>query len=264
MAYANPFLGALAAGRPSIGSWVSTAEPVWAEVIARTGYDHVLVDLQHGSTEVSTLAPVLQAIEVGGSAGIVRVPVNDATTIGKVLDLGALAVVVPLVESAAEAAAAVAACRYPPAGRRSAGPLRPNLVMGSDEPSDWARVGCVVMVETAAGLANVDEIAAVDGLTGIYVGPGDLAISIGMSPYAGAWSAAESARHADAVETIRAACDRNSIAAGIYVGDGERARTYLAQGFRIVTASIDYTLIDAGSRRDLDLARGRDPGGLGR
>ena len=256
MTWTNPFLAPLAAGRPSIGSWVSTAEPIWAEVIARTGYDHVLVDLQHGSTDVTTLAPVLQAIEVGGSAPIVRVPVNDATTIGKVLDLGALAVVVPLVESVEEAAASVAACRYPPHGRRSAGPLRPNLIMGSDELADWAQVGCVVMVETAAGLANVDAIAEVDGLTGIYVGPGDLAISLGMSPYGTARSADENRRHAEAVETIRQACDANGIAAGIYVGDGERARGYLDQGFRIVTASIDYTLIDAGSRRDLALARG--------
>ena len=261
MPYANPFLATIAAGRPSIGSWLSTAEPVWAEVIARTGYDHVLVDLQHGSTELSTLASVLQAIEVGGSVGIVRVPTNDPTVIGKALDLGALAIVVPLVESAAEAAAAVAACRYPPAGRRSAGPLRPNLVMGSDEPADWATVGCIVMVETAAGLANVDEIAAVEGLTGIYVGPGDLAISLGMSPYGSGRSADEAARHAAAIETIRAACDGHGIAAGIYVGEGEQAHAYLERGFRIVTASIDYTLIHSGSRRDLELARGTKAGG---
>lgn len=261
MAYENPFLAALAAGRPSIGSWVSTAEPIWAEVIARTGYDHVLVDLQHGSTDLVTLAPVLQAIEVGGSAGIVRVPTNDATVIGKALDLGALAIVVPLVESADAAAAAVAACRYPPAGRRSAGPLRSNLFMGSDEPADWARVGCVVMVETAAGLERVDEIAAVEGLTGIYIGPGDLAISLGMSPYGSARSAAEAERHAAAIETIRQACERHGIAAGIYVGEGARARAYVDQGFRIVTASIDYTLIEAGSHRDLDMARGTNAGG---
>ena len=82
-----------------------------------------------------------------------------------------------------------------------------------------------------------------------------------MSPYDAARSGAENARHADAVETIRAACDRHGIAAGIYVGDGVRARGYLEQGFRIVTASIDYTLIDAGSRRDLELARGTKAGG---
>jgi 4-hydroxy-2-oxoheptanedioate aldolase len=260
MAYENPILATLAAGKPSIGSWVSTAEPIWAEVIARTGYDHVLVDLQHGSTEIATLAPVLQAIEVGGSAGIVRVPTNDTTVIGKVLDLGALAVVIPLVESADAAEWAVGACRYPPVGARSAGPLRPNLFMGSDEPSDWAQVGCVVMVVTVRGLERVDEIAAVGGLTGIYVGPGDLAISLGMSPYGPARTADENARHADAIARILAACDRNGIAAGIYVGEGERARGYLDQGFRIVTASIDYTLIDAGSRRDLALARGSNGG----
>ena len=255
MAWQNPFLADLEAGRPSIGSWVSTAEPLWAEVIARAGFDHVLVDLQHGTTELGTLGPVLQAILAGGSAGIVRVPSNEAAIIGKALDLGALAIVVPLVESAEAAASAVAACRYPPAGHRSAGPLRPNLLMGSDAMSDLERVGCIVMVETAVGLARVEEIAAVEGLTGIYVGPGDLAISLGMSPYPDRRTAREASRHADAVETIRRTCGANGIAAGIFVGEGDRAREYLDAGFRIVTASIDYSLIEVGSRRDLDAAR---------
>jgi 2-keto-3-deoxy-L-rhamnonate aldolase RhmA len=85
-----------------------------------------------------------------------------------------------------------------------------------------------------------------------------------MSPYGPARSADEAARHADALETIRLACERHGIASGLYVGDGEAARRYLDQGFRIVTASIDYTLIDAGSRRDLETARGSSNGGNGR
>ena len=257
MAYQNPFLAGLAAGRPSIGSWVSSADPLWAELIASVGFDHVLVDLQHGTTELSTLGSVLMAVQAGGSAGIVRVPWNDAPTIGKALDLGALAIVVPLVETAEEAASAVAACRYPPHGRRSAGPIRANLTTASDELVDWDQVGCIVMVETARGLENVDAIAAVPGLTGIYIGPGDLAISLGMSPFEGRRSADDESRHEQAIETIRRACEAHGVASGLYVGEGERARGYLDRGFRIVTASIDYSLIEAGSRRDLEAARGR-------
>lgn len=257
MAGQNQFLAGLAAGRPSIGSWVSSADPLWAELIASVGFDHVLVDLQHGSTELATLGPVLAAIHAGGSAGIVRVGSHDAAAMGKVLDLGALAIVVPLVETAEQAAAAVAACHYPPHGTRSVGPLRANLVLGADALEEWDNVGCIVMVETARGLENVDAIAAVAGLTGIYIGPGDLAISLGMSPFDGSRSADEEARHAEALETIRRACEAHGIASGLYVGEGERARRYLDAGFRIVTASIDYSLIEAGSHRDLDAAHGR-------
>jgi 4-hydroxy-2-oxoheptanedioate aldolase len=253
----NPFLAGLAAGRPSIGSWVTTAEPLWAELIARAGFDHVLVDLQHGTTELATLGPVLAAIHAGGGAGIVRVPWNDSATIGKALDLGALAIVVPLIETAEQAELAVAACRYPPRGRRSVGPIRASFVLASEALADWDEVGCIVMVETARGLENVDAIAAVAGLTGIYIGPGDLAISLGMSPFVGARSADEEARHAAAVDTIRRASEAHGIAAGLYVGDGEGAKPYLDAGFRIVTASIDYSLIEVGSRRDLEAARGR-------
>lgn len=256
MPYDNPFLAQIAAGSRSIGSWVSTPDPVIAEIIAASGFDHVLADMQHGSIELGNLVPVLTAISNGGSVPIVRVPSNDPVVIGKALDLGALGVVVPMVETAAEAARAVAACRYAPAGKRSIGPLRPNIVMGSDEPSDWERVACIVMVETATGLANVDEIAATAGLAAIYIGPGDLALSLGMSPIGSHRSAEETTRHATAIETIRLACDRHGIAAGIYAGDGQEARRYLEAGFRIVTASIDYSLVEAGSRRDMAAARG--------
>jgi 4-hydroxy-2-oxoheptanedioate aldolase len=134
--------------------------------------------------------------------------------------------------------------------------MRPNLFMASNEPSDWERVGAIVMVETATGLANVDAIAATPGLTAIYIGPGDLAISMGMPVDSGARSDAQAARHAAALETIRQACDRHSIASGLYAGDGESARRYLDVGFQVVTASIDFGSLEAASRRDLDVARG--------
>jgi 4-hydroxy-2-oxoheptanedioate aldolase len=260
MPYENPFLARLAAGEPSIGSWVSTPETLIAELIASVGFDHVIVDMQHGSIELGTLAPVLQAIAIGGSAGVVRVPWNDHAVIGKTLDLGALAVIVPMVETAEEAARVVAACAYPPNGRRSAGPLRPNLFMASDEPSDWERVGAIVMVETTTGLANVEAIAATPGLTGIYIGPGDLAISMGIPVDPGARTEAQAASHAEALETIRLACERHGVASGLYAGDGESARRYLDAGFQIVSASIDFGILDVASRRDLAIARGTQRG----
>jgi 4-hydroxy-2-oxoheptanedioate aldolase len=199
---------------------------------------------------------VLQAIQSGGSVPITRVAGLDPLAIGKVLDLGSLGVIVPMVESAAEAARAAAACRYPPAGSRSVGAMRPGPVMGSDDVDDWAQVACVVMVETVRGLEDVEAIAATPGVDAIYVGPGDLGISMGMSAYPARRSPEEAERHRAALERVRVACDRAGIACGLFVGEGAAAKGYLDQGFRLVTASIDFTLIEAGSRRDLAIARG--------
>jgi 4-hydroxy-2-oxoheptanedioate aldolase len=261
MAYVNPFLARLAAGERLVGCWATTTETVFAEVMAHAGFDFVTVDLQHGSIELSTLAPVLQAVQAGGSNGIVRLSANDYRTIGKALDLGALAVVAPLVETVEEAASTVSACRYPPRGTRSWGAMRPNLLIGNEEPEELERFGCFVMIETVRGLENVEAIAAVEGLTGIFVGPADLAISLGMSTDPGAWSDEQRARHVAATDRILAACRRAGIAAGIFVGNAERARGYLDAGFQLVTASLDYGVLESGSIRDLEIARqgGRTP-----
>lgn len=255
MTWENPFLARLAAGLPSVGCWATTTEPLFAEVLAHAGFDFVTVDMQHGSIELATLAPVLQAVQAGGSSGIVRVPSHEMREIGKALDLGALAVVVPLVETAEQATAIVAACRFPPKGIRSWGPMRPNLLVGSEEPAELERFGCFVMIETVRGLEHVEEIAAVEGLTGIFVGPADLAISLGMSTDPGAWSDEQRARHVAATDTVRDACRRAGIVPGIFVGDAERARDYLDAGFQMVTASLDYGLVESGASRDLAIAR---------
>ena len=256
MAYQNPFLAHLATGEPAIGCWATTAETVFAEVLGHAGYDFVIVDMQHGTIELSTLAPVLQAIQAGGGKGIVRVPSHEYRDIGKALDLGALAVVVPLVETADEAAAAVTACRFPPHGTRSWGAIRTGLLIGNEEPRDLERFGCFVMIETVRGLENVDAIAAVEGLTGIFVGPADLAINLGMSTDPSVWSDEQRARHVAATDRVRDACRDAGIVPGILVGNPARARGYVQTGFQAVTASLDVVVLESGSVRDLAIARG--------
>ena len=259
MAYQNPFLAQLATGKPAIGCWATTAETVYAEVLGHAGYDFVIVDPQHGTIELSTLAPVLQAIQAGGGKGIVRVPSHEYRDIGKALDLGALAVVIPLVETADEAAAAVSACRFPPHGTRSWGAIRTGLLIGNEEPRELERFGCFVMIETVRGLDDIDAIAAVDGLTGIFVGPADLAISLGMSTDPSVWSDEQRARHVAATDRVRDACKRAGIVPGILVGNPARARGYIETGFQAVTASLDVVVMESGSVRDLAIARGEAP-----
>src|SRR5690606_39032897 len=175
---------------------------------------------------------------------------------------GAQGVVVPLVNNGAEAAAAVAACRYPPAGVRSFGPIRAALVGTSrDAKTLGESVLCFVMVETREGLNNIDEIAATPGLDGIYIGPADLALGLGLPPDLDKTEP----EHVRAVQAILDACREAGIVAGIQCSNGKSGREYAERGFGLVTVAKDTALIQAGARREASLANGsameQRPGG---
>jgi 4-hydroxy-2-oxoheptanedioate aldolase len=218
--------------------------------VAAAGFDYVCVDMQHGAIGYSDAVHMLQAIGGQGVMPIVRVPANDPAVIGKVLDAGALGVVVPLVGSSAEAARAVAACRYPPRGGRSYGPVRAATVMGSRAIEDLERVFCAVMVETEDGLERVDEIAGTDGVSAVYVGPADLSLALGLPP---AYEH-EDPVHRTAIDRIRAACERHGIIAGIHCDGGAMASRRLQQGFRMVTVANDLATVRSGMAAELAAA----------
>ena len=163
MAFINPLLARWAAGEATYGGWLSTSEPLIAEFLAGAGFDEVCADQQHGSIDLHTIGPVFAAVSGRGAVPTTRVATNDAMAIGKSLDMGALGVIVPMVNSADEAAAIVAACRYPPRGVRSIGPTRAIHSIGLNI-DDLARVAAIAMIETADGLANVEAIARTPGL----------------------------------------------------------------------------------------------------
>ena len=251
MAYTNPLLERWAAGGVVYSGWVSSGEPLIAGFLAGCGYDEVLVDLQHGAVEIGHLSGVFATIEGRGVAPAVRVAANDPMLIGRVLDLGALSVMVPLVESREEAERAVAACRYPPVGRRSMGPIRAMTTIGSYQAVDLASVACIVQVETAAGLRNVDAIASTPGLTGVFIGPSDLALSLGLDEADPAAGSAREAAHAAILET----CRRHGIVTGIITSNGTEAVKRLEQGFRLVALTSDIALIMDGGIEQLRIAR---------
>lgn len=256
MTYQNPLRAIWASGRASYGGWVSTADPHIAEWIASCGFDEVLVDQQHGSVEPSQLGGVFTAITTGGAIPITRVASHDPAAIGKSLDLGAQAIVIPMVNSADEAARAVAATRFPPHGGRSMGPVRAHLVFGTDDIEDLESPAVIVMVETADGLANCEAIAATPGVDAIYIGPADLSIAIGV-PYNRARRTAEqAAAHAAAVERVRKACDAAGIVAGMNCSTGEQALGYVQQGFRMVTVTTDADIIPRDGGLQLQIAKG--------
>src|SRR6266545_3811876 len=169
------------AGQPALGGWLTVPSSLSAEVMAHAGFDWLCVDMQHGVIGYQVAVTMLQAISTTETVPFVRVPWNEQGTIMKALDAGAYGVVVPIVNTAAEAAAAVAACRYPPLGIRSHGPIRAALYGGRDYIARGNdEVLCIVQVETKESVENLDEILAVSGVDAVYIGPADLSLSLGL------------------------------------------------------------------------------------
>lgn len=178
---------------------------------------------------------------------------NDPFQIMRSMDADALGVIVPLVNNAEEAACTVAACHYLPRGIRSYVPIRAAGVIGSKDPEDLAReILCIVMVEMLEGLEKVEEIAATPGVDGIYIGPADLALSLGLPPTT---KIVENA-YVESVRKIRETYKKHGIVAGIHATSGEWARKHAEAGFDMVTVAADASLLEDAARREVAVARG--------
>ncbi len=238
----------LRSGARTVGYWVLSDNPQAVERIAGTGYDYVCFDAQHGLLDYRSLLAGMTALDARGCAGLVRVQHNQQFWIGQALDVGAAGVIVPMVNSAADARDAVAACRYPPAGHRSMGPVRAELRFPTTPAEADAAVLCLPMIETAEGLAHVEEIAATPGVDGLYVGPSDLRLGLGgASPDDPAYDDAFAA----ALERIRAAAAAAGVVAGIHCPSGEVAARRFAEGFTWVSIASDLTHLEQAARAHL-------------
>ena len=238
---------------PAFGVWAAMPCAFGAELVAIPGMAYVCVDQQHGVLDYSDLVAMTRAIEGRGVVPITRVPANETWLISKALDAGAQGVVVPLVNSRKEAAAAVAACRYPPKGIRSYGPTRAAVSMDArDIETLGDSVLCFVMVETREALERIDEIAGTPGVDGIYVGPADLALGLGLPPDLDKTEP----EHVAAVERILKACQKHGIIPGIQCSTGAAGRRQAERGFRLVTITKDSSLIQAGVKKELADALG--------
>jgi 4-hydroxy-2-oxoheptanedioate aldolase len=233
-------------GGVTVGGWCTIPSAFSAELMGRCGFDWVCVDTQHGLVGYDQMALMIQALSITATPAFVRVPWNNPGDIMKALDAGAQGVIVPMVNSAEEARQAVGACRYPPDGFRSWGPIRAALgVDGYDPASGNRRVVVVVMIETATGVAAADEILAVPGVDAVYVGPNDLAVTHGLPPSADATDE----RHAQVIERILAACQRHDVVAGIHCGSVETAMRWRDLGFRMVNVTSDAIFLRTGATR---------------
>ncbi len=241
------------AGEPSIGGWLSLANTHSAELMANAGFDWLVIDLQHGLLAYDDLRHMLPAISTTETTPLVRVSGNNPAEIMKVLDAGAMGVIVPLVNNREEAAAAISACRYPPEGTRSFGPIRAALYGGRGYAAEAnGEIACIVMIETAEGIEKVEEIVTTPGLGGVYIGPSDLALSLGLPPLGDT----DNPEHLATCEKILACCKRHKVPAGIHTGGLEWTKKRLAMGFDFATLGSDAGFMSRAMASELAAARG--------
>src|SRR4029453_8756192 len=211
--------------------WLSISHPFTAEIMARQGFDALNVDMQHGLTDMANLWPMLQAISQTDTVPVVRVAWNDPAPIMKALELGAYGIIVPLVNTEDEAARAVAACRYPPVGMRSSGPVRAVHYGGSDylaKAND--EVVVMAMIETKEGLAHLDATCATRGLDPVYSGPADLSFALGLPP----GPDKTDALHLATCDKIRDAAHKHGIKAVMHCASAGFAAGAVKRGFDMV------------------------------
>ena len=239
MTPASTFRAQLAAREPLYGAWSTVPSALSVRLLAAAGADYVVVDLQHGGATEHDLPGLTSAIRLAGATPIGRVRHAHPADIGRALDLGCEGVIVPNVNSAAQAREAAGACRYPPAGYRSGG----GAMVGG-EPF------CIIMVESAQALADLEATLAEDGVDGIYVGPRDLSYSLGceLDP--------DDPVLKPALERIRSACAAAGKPVGIHASDGATARRFRGEGCSLITVVSDAVAVSRGATTELTAARG--------
>jgi 4-hydroxy-2-oxoheptanedioate aldolase len=242
----NPFKDRLRQQCAQIGLWLGLADAYAAELCATAGFDWLLIDGEHGPNDLRSMLASLQAVAPYPSHPVVRVPHGDTALIKQVLEIGATTVLVPMVEDAEQARQLVRAMRYPPAGVRGVG-------SGLARSSRWSahadylraandRVCLLAQVETASALEHLDEIAAVDGIDGVFMGPADLAASMDLMGQPG---------HPSVRAAIEAAIGRILAAGkapGILATDETLAQHWIASGARFVAVGVDTTLLAQATR----------------
>ncbi len=247
----NPIREQLREGAPSIGTWFNLQCPFAAEQFGSAGFDWVILDLQHRFVHWGNLVPLMQALQLGGTHSLVRVPRHDPADIMGVLDVGAVGVVVPLVSTPEQAKIVGDAVRYPPHGNRSWGPNRP--VLGADtlrhDPF------CVVMIETVEGMNNLDAIAATPGIDCLMLGSMDLAVDMGV-PLSEIYSGGTPDAAMEAMDTIIDACRRHRKVASCGVPNNAEAEDLLARGARFVPVGAAHLMLMENARRQAGAAAG--------
>ena len=231
----NPIRETLAAGEPSIGSWLNLASPLAAEVMAAAGYRWLAVDAEHTYYDMELIAHTIRAIEARGAIPLVRSWDHDPVTIARLLDAGAWGLVFPHISTPEQAEGVARAMRYPPAGTRSVGTGRCQTISPDYRESANDLVLCIPQIEDLEGIENAEAIARVKGVDVGFLGPADLAMSMGVEP--------GHPDHEAALQRFREGCKRAGVPSGIPVSDGASARRRIEEGFQFIDLSNDMRFL---------------------
>lgn len=239
-------------GEAAVNGWLSIPSSFSAEVMAHQGFDSLVVDMQHGVVDYQAAVTMLQAVSTTSVIPLARVPWNDPGPIMKILDAGAYGIICPMINTAEQAEALVTACRYPPRGHRSWGPVRASIYAGADY-GDHANDEIVVMpmIETAEALKNLDEILSVPGIDAVYVGPSDLSLALGCRPRLDQTDPPV----VDAQRQILEACRRHRVVAGIHNATPAYALKMVTAGYQFVTLASDSRFLAARAAEEVAALR---------
>ena len=245
--FTNPVTDKLRHGQPAVGTWLSLCSPAGAEMLARIGWDWMLVDVQHSPVGFDTMVNCFRAIQLGGAVPMARVPWNDTIWIQRALDAGALGLVVPMVNTAADAKRVVSNMKYATKGIRSWGGSRvASYIQGDYRVWTDENLAIIVMIETVEALENTEAILSVDGVIGCFIGPADLALSMGVK------ETGPGTEHEVAMLDVLHAAQRVGKAAGKYCMSGAEASQRIAQGFQFVGVSSDAGILASAARDEFD------------
>jgi 4-hydroxy-2-oxoheptanedioate aldolase len=258
----NPVTDKLRSGQPAVGSWLSLCSPVSAELMAGIGWDWLVVDAEHSPVGFDTMVNCFRAIQLGGAVPMARVPWNDTVWIQRTLDAGALGLVVPMVNSADDAKAVVGNMKYATKGQRSFGGSRVARYIDGDYRT-WTdqNLAIIVMIETAQAVENVEAILSVEGVVACFIGPNDLALSMGLSPA----DIGPGTEHEAAMMEVLAAAKKTGKAAGKHCYNAQEVTARIGQGFQFLALSSDAGLLGQAAREaysgiDLSGGEGSGPG----
>jgi 4-hydroxy-2-oxoheptanedioate aldolase len=230
-------------GEVSVGSWLSLADPTAARLMARVGFDWLNVDLEHTPTNYETMAQDFAVICLEGQVPLARVPFNSIENIKRVLDNGAFGVIVPMVNSVAEAKAVVDAARYAPIGARTIGGQLHAANFNCSPAEYYEKANdellVVIMAETVQAIASLEEIARVPGIDAIFIGPNDLLNSLGLKP----GFDSDDPRFNEALKKVVRVCKENGIAPGIHSADAAMAKKRVEQGFQFIACSSEVGMM---------------------
>lgn len=245
-------------GEPALGAWLSLPSIPSARIMARLGFDWLVVDMEHSAQNPALMADMVATIADAGTscAPLVRVPTNSVEWFKWALDAGAWGVIVPMVNTGEEAQRAVECTKYPPVGARSIGGAFGPYGFGITNWSEYARTAndeilVVVQIESAQALQNLDDILSVPGIDVAFVGPNDLHAQLGLTPS----SDGAEPEFVEALEHIKAGTRKHQVALGIFSSDGEAAAARVRQGFQMISVTTDISSMIAAATRNLCRAR---------